>query len=257
MLAPRRLASTIFDFILPPVCHCCGAETSGSGAFCAECFTHLRIIGPPYCVSCAVPVPEKAFLGHSGHCTACEACPPPWRQARAAFIYDEWSRKLILPLKYADRTENARLLASFMRRAGRDLLIGNDLLIPVPLHWTRLLRRRYNQAALLAHALGRGVGTPTCMPDVLKRDVMTQSLARLPSRERAREVQKAIVARRRFAQAIEGTRVLLIDDVLTTGATARVCTLALLDAGATSVDLLVAARTERFTSESEGEYGQS
>lgn len=246
-----------FDFILPPVCHCCGAETSGSGAFCAECFTHLRIIGRPYCVSCAVPVPEKAFLGHSGRCAVCEACLPPWRQARAAFVYDEWSRKLILPLKYADQTENARLLASFMKRAGSDLLIGNDLLIPVPLHWTRLLRRRYNQAALLARALARGKGMPTCIPDVLKRAVMTQSLARLPSRERAREVQKAIVVRRQFVPAVEGKRVLLIDDVLTTGATARVCTLALLDAGATSVDLLVAARTERFASESEGEDGQS
>lgn len=136
-----------------------------------------------------------------------------------------------------------------------DLLKDNDVLVPVPLHWTRLLRRRYNQAALLARALARGAGMPTCIPGALKRDVMTQSLSRLPPRERAQEVRKAITVAPRFARAIEGKRVLLIDDVLTTGATARVCTLALLDAGATSVDLLVAARTERFTLESEGEDG--
>ena len=172
--------------------------------------------------------------------------PPPRRPgARRAppLAYDAQSRRLLLPFKHADRPELAHALARMMARAGAALLARADVLVPVPLHRFRLLHRRYNQSALLAQSLQRLSGVPA-VPDALRRIRATQSLGELAAEARARMLAGAIAVRR--PAAIAGRHVLLVDDVLTTGATARDCTRALLEAGAAGVDLLVAARAGRL-----------
>jgi ComF family protein len=155
--------------------------------------------------------------------------------------YDAQGRRLILPFKHADRTELATVLAPHMARAGATLLREADLLVPVPLHRGRLFRRRYNQAALLAKAVGRIAGR-ACVPDALHRLRATESLGEKSATERAAEVAGAFAVRPSRARRIIDRRVLLIDDVMTSGATDNACATALLAAGATSVDVLVAAR---------------
>jgi ComF family protein len=164
-----------------------------------------------------------------------------FRHARAALRYDTQGRRLILPFKHADRTELASVLAPHMARAGAALLRDADLLVPVPLHRGRLFRRRYNQAALLAQAVARIADRPA-VPDALRRERATASLGEKSATERTAEVAGAFAVRPSRAKQIVGKQVLLIDDVMTSGATANACADVLLAAGATSVDVLVAAR---------------
>ena len=174
-------------------------------------------------------------------CPECLDKPPVWGQARAAFSYDDFSKLLILPLKYADRTENAGFLARHMVRSGAGLLRDADLLLPVPLHRRRLFTRRYNQAALLAWHIGR-LARREVMVDGLVRIRATRSLVRCDAEERASMMAGAIACRRARRETLKDKRIVLIDDVLTTGSTASACADVLLLAGAASVDLLVAAR---------------
>ena len=174
-------------------------------------------------------------------CPACRAAPPVFERARAALRYDAQARRLILPFKHADRTEMAATLAPHMARAGAVLLREADVLVPVPLHRARLFRRRYNQAALLAQALARIAGRPA-VPDALLRHRATASLGDKSAAERAAEVAGAFAVRPSRVIAWPDKRVLLIDDVMTSGATANACAGALLAAGAAAVDVLVAAR---------------
>jgi ComF family protein len=155
--------------------------------------------------------------------------------------YDDQARRILLPFKYGDRVETARALAPLMARAGATLLREADWLVPVPLHRSRLLSRKYNQAALLARALARLSGRKTLL-DALQRVRSTRPLAVMSPARRAAELEGAIRVRASRLQAVQGARVLLIDDVLTSGATARSCVGALLGAGATRVDVLAAAR---------------
>lgn len=238
----RRIGEAAVDLLLPPVCQGCEAPVTRHGGFCAACFQRAPFIVEPCCASCGGPF--AAAAGSDGRlvCAECRAIPPVWRSARAAFAYDAFSRRLILPLKYADRTENAALLATHMHRAGAQMLAAADLIVPVPLHRWRLFTRRYNQAALIARRLARLSGRELVV-DALSRPYRTASLAGQGARERRLTMRDAIVVDRRRAEALRGRAIVLIDDVLTTGATANACAEALLASGARSVDLLVAART--------------
>jgi ComF family protein len=235
------------DVLLPPHCPCCGAGISAQGQICAGCFAALNFIVAPLCRSCGLPFANAAEAGRDGLCGRCRARPPAWSRARAAFLYDDASRRLILPLKYADRQENALVLGRHMARAAGRLLDQADLLVPVPLHRWRLFRRGFNQAALLARALqqrsggaGRS-GRPVCL-DMLQRTRRTRVLGMLSAAERAAELAGAISVRPSRISLLHGKRVVLVDDVLTTGATIGACARALLDAGASHIDVLVAAR---------------
>ncbi len=179
--------------------------------------------------------------GTESLCPRCRLAPPLFGRARAALRYDAQGRRLILAFKHADRTELAATLASHMARAGATLLRDADLLVPVPLHRMRLFRRKYNQAALLARALARISGRPYLLEGLVRRRA-TASLGFKSAAERAAEVAEAFSVRTLYAGRMRGLRVLLIDDVMTSGATANACTAALLDAGAAAVDVLVAAR---------------
>ncbi|NHN87487.1 double zinc ribbon domain-containing protein [Acetobacter conturbans] len=228
--------------ILPPTCAVCGTEVDQPRSLCPACFMRMHPIGDPRCDQCGVPLPSAAHLGRDARCVSCELHHPAWSKGRAAYVYDTGSRDLILALKYADRTQNAAVLARQMARAGSDILETADWLIPVPVHWRRLMERKYNQAALLARAVGKLAGVPVLV-DALQRPHATSRLAGFSAVERAREMEDAIRVRAARAALLRGRNVVLVDDILTTGATATACTKMLLAAGAASVSLLAAART--------------
>ncbi|WP_252952968.1 ComF family protein [Siccirubricoccus soli] len=240
----KRLGGAALDLLLPPHCLTCDAPVQLQGTLCAACFAGLSFIGAPCCACCGVPFP------HAGHgmpgpegplCEVCVAMPRAFARARAALRYDAGAQKLILPFKHADRTELAGPLALHMARAGAALLARADLLAPVPLHWRRLFRRRYNQAALLAGRLARHAGKPN-VPDLLRRSRATPPLGEMGAAERAAVLADAFRVPARLAPRLAGKRVLLVDDVMTSGATAEACARALLEAGAASVEVLAAAR---------------
>ena len=243
-----RFASTaasagraVLDLLLPPQCLTCDAPVDAPGRFCVACFAQTGFITAPCCERCGTPFAFAEQGGPERLCSSCRFDPPPWQRARGALRYDVQSRKLVLPLKHADRVENAAALAPFMLRAGIALLRDADVLVPVPLHRRRLIARRYNQAALLAGALANLAAKPALL-DALVRTRVTAPLGALSAEARAHEVRNAFAVRPSRLAAIIGKRVLLIDDVLTSGATAGACTRTLLAAGAMAVDVLVAAR---------------
>jgi ComF family protein len=242
----KRLAVSfgrgLLDSLLPPRCLGCSKETLASVSLCLDCWSQLSFISRPHCAHCGLPFELEAEPG--ALCGECLRRPPPYRRGRAALRYDEGSRRLILRFKHADRTESARLFAGWLGLAGAELLEEADILVPVPLHWRRLLARRYNQAALLSQGLARRSGLP-CVPDLLQRRRATASQGRKSRSQRQRNVAGAFRVNPKRASAIQGRRVLLIDDVFTTGATLEACTRTLLRAGAGGVDVLVLARVVR------------
>jgi len=248
----RRLASglsrapgILLDALLPPECLVCEAEVAEQGTLCAACFRGLTFIADPLCARCGVPFAHdgQAERGADGAllCPRCSASPPAFAAARAALRYDDAARRLILPLKHADRTELALPLARQMARAGAALLNHAEIIVPVPAHWRRLLTRRYNQAALLAQALAALARLP-CIPDALRRVRATPPLGERSAAERAVAVEGAFRLRARTASRIVGHSILLVDDVMTSGATAEACARVLRDAGAHRVLVLAAAR---------------
>jgi ComF family protein len=168
--------------------------------------------------------------------------PPRFERARAALLYEGVGRDLILAFKLADRTWLAPTLGQWMARAGKELLTDADIIAPVPLHRRRLYTRRFNQSVLLAKVIGRDSGLPV-IPDLLLRTRATKPQTRLSGAERRRNVRGAFLVRSRYEAQIENRRVLLIDDVLTTGATVAACALAISRAGGGPVDVLTLART--------------
>jgi len=237
----RRAWGAVLDLLLPPHCPSCDAQVLAQGSFCQACFTRLRFITAPLCRCCGLPFGSAAQAGRDALCPACLERPPAWGEARAALLYDEAAAGLILPFKHANRQELAAVLAPHMARAGRALLARAELLVPVPLHRARLRERGYNQSALLARALGRATHK-TVVVDGLARVRRTASLGALSASARAAELADAIIVRDRRAPLLAGRQVLLIDDVMTSGATASACAVTLLAAGCTGVDVLVAAR---------------
>ena len=238
----RRLGRFLLDALLPPQCLGCRELLRGDVALCPPCWAKIRFIAPPLCEGCGLPFATAAEAG--ALCGQCLRRRRLFERARAAVIYDDGSRRLILAFKRADRTDAAPVFGRWMARAGAELLANAGLLVPVPMHWTRLIARKYNQAALLALAIGRESGVRVA-PDLLVRRRRTPSLGTLGPAARAEAVRNAIAVHPRRAAAVEDRRVVLVDDVHTTSATAEACTAALLAAGAAAVDLLTLARTVR------------
>ncbi len=236
---PRATLGFVLDALLPPRCLSCAATLERQGVLCPTCWEAVHFLAPPLCDCCGLPF--EFDLGEATLCGACVAHPPEFDRARAVIAYDDGARRLLLGFKHADRTECAAPFGRWMARAGVDLVGSADVIAPVPLHWTRLFRRRFNQAALLAQALGRESGVAV-LPRLLHRTRVTASQGRLGPMARQRNVAGAIAASAAAPALVTGRRVLLVDDVLTTGATAAVCARALKAAGADAVDVLVLAR---------------
>jgi ComF family protein len=237
----RRLAGYGLDSLLPPQCPLCRTFVDGPHRLCAACFGQMTFITAPHCLRCGLAFATLGEAGPRGECLGCLRLPPRFDRARAALRYDAAAQPLILPFKHADRTELAPVLAAMMARAGAALLAEADAILPVPLHRRRLIARRYNQAALLAACLARQASRPW-LPDALMRHRATTPLGTLSAAARRQEVSGAFEIRPSRRLAIQGKRLLLIDDVMTSGATASACAAAALEAGAVAVDVLVAAR---------------
>lgn len=235
----RQAGRLIVDGVLPPRCLACGEAVGDAGSLCAACWTAMTFFAPPWCASCGLPFPHP--MGDGALCPDCARNRASWDRACAVLRYDKHSRRLVLALKY-DRTDVAPALGGWMRRAGAELLDGADLLLPVPLHWSRLLSRRYNQASLLAHAI-HAAGGPPVAPDWLIRRRRTPSQGRLGPLARARNVRGAFALRP--GRSVTGKRVVIIDDVLTTGATVEECARVLRRGGAAFVGVLTLARALR------------
>ncbi len=236
-----NLAASALNLLLPHICPACEQVVAARGLFCAACFGKVSLIAAPLCRCCGVPFESAAQAGPGGLCEDCLTDRPEFGAARAAFLYDAHSRHLVLGLKHGDRTDLAATLAPFLLRAGRELLARADVLMPVPLHRRRLIARRYNQSALLARALARLAGH-RLMLEALQRTRATQSLGHLGREQRKAELHGAFAVDQAQSAGFAGKHVLLIDDVMTTGATVRGCARALLAAGAASVDVLAVAR---------------
>jgi ComF family protein len=237
----RRVARQCVDCLLPPQCPLCRAFVDSAYRLCGACFVQMNFITAPHCLRCGLAFATMGEAGPQGECLGCLRWPPRFDRARAALRYDAASQPLILPFKHADRTELAPVLGAMMARAGAALLAETDAILPVPLHPRRLIARRYNQAALLAACIARHAARPW-LPDTLMRQRATTPLGDLSAAARRQEVSGAFEIRPSRQSAIQGRRLLLIDDVMTSGATASACAAAALQAGAAAVDVLVAAR---------------
>lgn len=231
----------LLDVLVPPLCPSCGTRVLGDGALCGGCFTALRFIVDPCCDGCGLPFSSYAAAGSTRRCSACLQRQGALDRVRAMLLYDAAARRLILPFKHRGATVMARVLAPGMAQAGRALLRDAEVIVPVPLHRTRLFRRGYNQAGLLAVALGR-LGEREVSLDALRRSRATPSLDSRAAAERSEILRGAIEVRAPRRHVVQGRRVLLVDDVMTSGATAQACAEVLRDAGATGVDALMVAR---------------
>lgn len=233
-----RVGRFFVDVILPPTCLSCRTPVGDKGGLCPPCWVRAGFIERPYCERLGTP-----FASDQGSLIspAALAEPPAYARARAAARYSDVVRDLIHLLKYGDRLDLSDALGRWMARAGAELLSDADLLVPVPLHWTRLWQRRFNQSSALAQAIARRSGVPVA-DHLLARARATPPQFGLARKERARNVQGAFEVPKPARAQVKGKKLVLVDDVLTTGATADACAKALLRAGASRVDVLVLAR---------------
>ncbi len=226
------------DIALPTLCVSCREPVDGEGV-CADCWSKLSFIAPPFCPRLGIPFvydPGPKLLSMEAI-----ANPPAYSRARAAVRYDEVARTLVHALKYQDRTDLAPAMGRWMTRAGRELLDEADVLVPVPLHWRRGWSRRYNQSGALARVISRQSGVKLAT-EALRRVRATEQQIGLSRPQRASNVQGAFKVAAERSADIAGRRVVLVDDVLTSGATSDACARALLRAKAAQVDVLVFAR---------------
>ena len=229
---------SLLHLVMPPLCIACRSSLADTKSLCTACWTKLNFIELPVCERLGTPFPYDQ--GEGAVSAAAIADPPEWDRARGAVAFDDASRQLIHGLKYHDRHEAGFVMARLMSRAGRELLDGADALVPVPLYRWRLWQRRYNQSTLLARHLGAMSGKPV-RPDLLARIRSTRRQAGLDAATRRRNVSNAFKVPDAARPDVIGHAMVIVDDVLTTGATARAAALALKAAGASRVDVLAFA----------------
>jgi ComF family protein len=232
----RAAFGRALDLIYPPQA-LDGTVAPQSMGLSAHAWTQVQFIAEPLCDGCGAPFEYEI----GSRCAACLARPRAFARARAACLYDDASRDLILKFKHADRTDLSRLFSRWIGRAAADLIAEAEAVAPVPLHPARLLSRRYNQSAEIARPLARAHRL-AYLPDALARARRTDSQAGKSGSGRRRNVAGAFSVPEHRRPRVEGRRILLIDDVLTTGATAEACAKALLAVGARAVDVAVVAR---------------
>ena len=234
----------LINAVLPPQCLACDALVATAGSLCASCWADAKFITAPHCSVCGVPYSFDP--GGDAVCGACNRTRPIYDRARAVLRYDDLGRRLVVAFKHGDRTHGAPTFGRWLARAGAQLVAEADIVAPVPLHRLRLLRRRFNQSAMLAQAICRAAEGLDLQfsPDLLLRRRHTPSQAGFNAAQRQRNVRNAFAVNLRRIAQFEERRVLLVDDVFTTGATVSECARVLRRAGASAVDVLTLARVD-------------
>ncbi len=238
------LMQSALSLIYPRQCATCEAPVTQAGGLCGDCWRETPFIMGLCCDACGAPLP-----GYSDDAWLCDECMTwgrPWSRGRAALIYGGRGRKLVLQIKHGDRLDLMPIMGTWLARAAEPLLTPDTLVVPVPSHWRRLLKRRYNQAAELSRALARQVGAEHA-PRALARIRATRIQDGKPAAERFTDVRDAIAPHPRHGGALAGRDVLLVDDVMTTGATLGASTEACLEGGAAKVDVVTLARVAKDT----------
>lgn len=231
---------TAVRLVYPPRCISCGDLVESDFGLCGQCWRDTPFIAGLVCDACGTPLPGQGGPV-ADYCDDCLTIARPWSRGRAALRYHDNGRRLVLALKHGDRQDLARPASAWMARAAQPVLQPDTLIAPVPLHWLRLLSRRFNQAALLAQGVARETGLSWC-PDLLIRPRRTQSLGGLDRDARHAMLDGAIRVNPRRADRIAGRPILIVDDVMTSGATLSVATQACYEAGAQDVCILTLAR---------------
>ena len=239
----RHGLGAIRDVAVPPLYLICEAMIDQPGGACAHCWSKIRFISPPFCAVSGAPFSHD----HGEGIVSADviANPPPYNRCRSAVIYDDNVRALVTGLKYSDRLDLAPWLANWMLATGSPLLKDADMIIPIPLYLTRLIQRRYNQSSELARFIAAKSGVPFC-PDTLGRFRKIKQQVGLTEKERERNVQGAFRVPDSKKPEVSGRNILLIDDVYTSGATAKAAARALKRAGSRQIDVLTFARVENL-----------
>ena len=239
-----RLQSVI-QAIYPPQCVACDALTDADFGLCGSCWSQTAFIGGLICDSCGTPLLGDDD-GARVQCDDCMTIARPWDQGRAVFAYSGVGRRLVLGLKHGDRTDLVPAVGRWIAQKTTEMRLLDPVLVPVPLHWTRLLKRRYNQSALLALAVGKVLDQPVCV-DALLRPKRTKPLDGHSRDARFAALSDAITANPKQRDQIVGRSVLLIDDVMTSGATLAASAEALRVAGVANVSIVTLARVVKDT----------
>ncbi len=226
--------------LFPHRCLSCGMVVGEPHALCPTCWPDIRFITQPYCACCGLPFPHD-YGGEATLCARCLDQHPPYASARSAIVYDDKSKAMVLRFKHGDQLYLAPSFAHWMMRAAPEISTIPSFLVPVPLHWTRLLTRRYNQSALIARALAKLSGNVLAV-DALVRRRKTPSQGAMNREQRAKNVAGAFRMRRKWREKLKGQHVILVDDVLTTGATVAECAKVLLRSGVQDVRVLTLMR---------------
>lgn len=234
----RAGIQTAIRLLYPPRCGLCETLVDSEFGLCGPCWRDTPFITGLVCEACGVPLPGQ---GKREYCDSCLSSARPWRRGRAALLYKANGRRLVLSLKHGDRHDLIRPAAGWLARAAAPLLVPDMIIAPIPLHWMRLYRRRYNQAALLARGIVAQTGHSLC-PDLLQRPKRTRMLDGLGHTARFDTLKDAIRLHPKRQSLIAGKPVLLVDDVMTSGATFTAAAHACLDAGAGTVCILALAR---------------
>lgn len=241
-LQSRAWLKGAIDLILPNQCAACGELVEGGGVLCGACWRQTPFVSGLVCDSCGVPQPGADEAGVL--CDECIVWPPAWSRGRTALIYRDTAKRLVLALKHGDRLDLVGPASDWMARAARPLVTPQTVVVPVPVHRWRLIRRRYNQAALLAQGIAKRSGL-VCVPDAIRRERPTGSQDGKSREQRYANLEGAFRVEPNRADRIAGRPVLLVDDVMTSGATLTGCTEALRSAGAADVSTVVLARVAR------------
>lgn len=232
--------SRLIDIVLPPRCPFTGEIVDSTGTVSPAAWAALSFIAAPYCDACGFPFEFSVPKGASETlCAACLSDRPAYKHARAALVYNDASRDFILGFKHGDQMHSVVAMVPWLKQAGAGLLADAEVVVPVPLHRWRLLRRRYNQAAVIGRAVATACGKDF-LPDALTRTRATPTQGHLKAKERAQNVKRAFAVHP--GRNVTGKKILLVDDVYTTGATINECVKVLLKAGAAEVSVLTLAR---------------
>jgi ComF family protein len=238
---PLEYLRPALDFVLPERCPSCSAITPAGGTFCVECWQKVHFLGPPWCVGCAVPLPFET--DEAQYCATCLTKPPIHDGIRAVAAYGDATAQVAVRLKHGGKIGLAKMIA---QQLARHVPLGEDspIIVPVPLHWTRLWARSYNQSALIGSALAKEKGLKF-IPDLLLRNKRTPLLRGMSQAERRRTVNKAFTLNPKWHDRLSGAHIILVDDVYTTGATANACIKVLKKGGADWVQIFCWARVLR------------